>query len=93
MDSWINGYPKDFDLSKYRAKHDASSIARQRCLKDGARSVTRSSCLQLECKRAGDREAQRVISQRIRDHIQRLERRLADLTFSDHYDYQLICSD
>jgi len=42
--------------------------------------VTTLSAAQLERKRANDREAQRAIRQRTKDHIETLERRINDLT-------------
>ncbi|RAL16685.1 uncharacterized protein BO97DRAFT_72891 [Aspergillus homomorphus CBS 101889] len=45
----------------------------------GARKVTSLSAEQLERKRANDREAQRTIRQRTREHIERLEHQVAEL--------------
>ncbi|KAJ9299137.1 hypothetical protein DTO271G3_3379 [Paecilomyces variotii] len=46
----------------------------------GGRKVTSLTAEQLERKRANDREAQRTIRQRTKDHIEHLERRVADLS-------------
>lgn len=46
----------------------------------GARKVTTLSAEQLERKRANDREAQRTIRQRTREHIEQLEHQVADLS-------------
>ncbi|KAE8380660.1 hypothetical protein BDV26DRAFT_128212 [Aspergillus bertholletiae] len=45
----------------------------------GTRKVTSLSVEQLERKRANDREAQRTIRQRTKEHIERLERQVAEL--------------
>ncbi len=45
----------------------------------GTRSVTTLTAAQLERKRANDREAQRAIRQRTKDHIESLERQVRDL--------------
>lgn len=46
----------------------------------GSRKVTSLTAEQLERKRANDREAQRTIRQRTKEHIEHLERRVAELT-------------
>lgn len=46
----------------------------------GTRSVTTLTAAQLERKRANDREAQRAIRQRTKDHIDSLERQVRELT-------------
>ena len=45
----------------------------------GTRSVNTLSAAQLERKRANDREAQRIIRQRTKEHIEDLERQVAEL--------------
>lgn len=60
--------PKSFGTSQKRAS------------RAGTRSVTTLSAAQLERKRANDREAQRAIRQRTKDHIETLERRINELT-------------
>ena len=62
---------------------DASSSkpgAKRRASRAGTRSVATLTPEQLARKRANDREAQRSIRQRIRDHIESLERRIQDLS-------------
>lgn len=46
----------------------------------GTRSVNTLTAAQLERKRANDREAQRAIRQRTKDHIDSLERQVRELT-------------
>lgn len=46
----------------------------------GTRKVTSLSAEQLERKRANDREAQRTIRQRTKEHIESLEHQVAELT-------------
>jgi regulator of replication initiation timing len=54
--------------------------AKRRPSRAGTRSVSTLTAAQLERKRANDREAQRAIRQRTKDHIASLERRIAELT-------------
>ncbi|KAF2454594.1 hypothetical protein BDY21DRAFT_423522 [Lineolata rhizophorae] len=59
--------------------------AKRRASRAGTRSVSTLTAAQLERKRANDREAQRAIRQRTKDHIESLERRIAELTANrDH---------
>ena len=53
--------------------------AKRRPSRAGTRSVTTLTAAQLERKRANDREAQRAIRQRTKDHIENLERQIAEL--------------
>ncbi|XRM40008.1 hypothetical protein ABZX51_003332 [Aspergillus tubingensis] len=53
--------------------------AKKRESRAGTRKVTSLSAEQLERKRANDREAQRTIRQRTKDHIERLEHQVAEL--------------
>ncbi|RAH60063.1 hypothetical protein BO85DRAFT_218027 [Aspergillus piperis CBS 112811] len=53
--------------------------AKKRESRAGARKVTSLSAEQLERKRANDREAQRTIRQRTKEHIERLEHQVAEL--------------
>ncbi|THW09669.1 hypothetical protein D6D02_00310 [Aureobasidium pullulans] len=57
-----------------------SKPASKRASRAGTRSVSTLSAAQLERKRANDREAQRAIRQRTKDHIENLERRISELT-------------
>lgn len=54
--------------------------AKRRPSRAGTRSVSTLTAAQLERKRANDREAQRAIRQRTKDHIENLERRVAELS-------------
>ncbi|KAF2401692.1 hypothetical protein EJ06DRAFT_555349 [Trichodelitschia bisporula] len=54
--------------------------SKRRPSRAGTRSVSTLTAAQLERKRANDREAQRAIRQRTKDHIEQLERRIAHLT-------------
>ncbi|ORY15675.1 hypothetical protein BCR34DRAFT_641673 [Clohesyomyces aquaticus] len=54
--------------------------AKRRPSRAGTRSVTTLTAAQLERKRANDREAQRAIRQRTKDHIENLERQIRELT-------------
>lgn len=54
--------------------------AKRRPSRAGTRSVSTLTAAQLERKRANDREAQRAIRQRTKDHIETLERRIAELS-------------
>ncbi|KAL1296617.1 hypothetical protein AAFC00_000107 [Neodothiora populina] len=57
-------------------------MSQKRASRAGTRSVTTLSAAQLERKRANDREAQRAIRQRTKDHIEALERRINELSMS-----------
>lgn len=61
-------------------KMSASSGVKKRPSRAGTRSVTTLTAAQLERKRANDREAQRAIRQRTKDHIETLERQVRELT-------------
>jgi len=54
--------------------------AKRRPSRAGTRSVSTLTAAQLERKRANDREAQRAIRQRTKEHIENLERRVAELS-------------
>jgi regulator of replication initiation timing len=54
--------------------------AKRRPSRAGTRSVSTLTAAQLERKRANDREAQRAIRQRTKDHIDALERQIQELT-------------
>lgn len=64
--------------SESKGKHSASS--KRRPSRAGTRSVSTLTSAQLERKRANDREAQRAIRQRTKDHIDGLERQISELT-------------
>jgi hypothetical protein len=61
-------------------KSNSMPGAKRRPSRAGTRSVTTLTAAQLERKRANDREAQRAIRQRTKDHIESLERRIAELS-------------
>lgn len=61
----------------------SGSSAKRRPSRAGTRSVSSLTPAQLERKRANDREAQRAIRQRTKDHIENLERKIAELTAGD----------
>lgn len=65
---------------------------KRRCSRAGTRSVTTLTTVQLERKRANDREAQRAIRQRTKEHIDRLERRIADYAQTEKSNEQLAVS-
>jgi len=58
----------------------SSKPSSKRASRAGTRSVSTLSAAQLERKRANDREAQRAIRQRTKDHIENLERRISELS-------------
>ncbi|OCK74510.1 hypothetical protein K432DRAFT_469336 [Lepidopterella palustris CBS 459.81] len=70
------GYSSNSDSKKT----SSPAGAKRRPSRAGTRSVTTLTAAQLERKRANDREAQRAIRQRTKDHIESLERRIAELS-------------
>ena len=66
--------------------------ARKRASRAGTRSVSTLSAAQLERKRANDREAQRAIRARTKEHIEKLEKRIHELTSSDERNEQLLAA-
>lgn len=60
-------------------RKSSTSSGKKRASRAGTRSVTTLSAAQLERKRANDREAQRAIRQRTKDHIDHLEGNLNEL--------------
>jgi hypothetical protein len=65
--------------SESESRQPSSSAGKKRASRAGTRSVTTLSAAQLERKRANDREAQRAIRQRTKDHIDNLERNINEL--------------
>jgi cell division protein FtsB len=57
-----------------------STAGKKRESRPRTRKVTSLTAEQLERKRANDREAQRTIRQRTKEHIEQLERQVADLS-------------
>ena len=76
--------------SSAAANNQQSGSARKRASRAGTRSVSTLSSAQLERKRANDREAQRAIRARTKEHIEKLERRIHELTSSDDRNDQLL---
>jgi regulator of replication initiation timing len=72
--------PYDDHSSGSECKRQQTPGAKRRPSRAGTRSVTTLTAAQLERKRANDREAQRAIRQRTKDHIENLERQIRDLT-------------
>lgn len=68
--------------SESESRQQSSSSGKKRASRAGTRSVTTLSAAQLERKRANDREAQRAIRQRTKDHIDSLERNVNELRAS-----------
>jgi len=68
------------DHSSGSERKQSTSGTKKRASRAGTRSVTTLTAAQLERKRANDREAQRAIRQRTKDHIESLERQVRDLT-------------
>ncbi|KAF2737127.1 hypothetical protein EJ04DRAFT_561773 [Polyplosphaeria fusca] len=72
--------PYDGHSSGSETKRPQTPGAKRRPSRAGTRSVSTLTSAQLERKRANDREAQRAIRQRTKDHIETLERQVRDLT-------------
>jgi hypothetical protein len=72
--------PYDGHSSGSDSKRGGTPGAKRRPSRAGTRSVTTLTAAQLERKRANDREAQRAIRQRTKDHIADLERQIRELT-------------
>ena len=68
----------------------AGSSSKKRASRAGTRSVSTLSAAQLERKRANDREAQRAIRQRTKEHIEKLEKRIAELSSGSESNEQLL---
>lgn len=71
-------------------KSGFSSSSKKRASRAGTRSVSTLSAAQLERKRANDREAQRAIRQRTKDHIDGLEKSITDLRQSQDANEKLV---
>ncbi|KAF7861437.1 hypothetical protein EAF04_008002 [Stromatinia cepivora] len=68
---------------------DKKAGEKKRASRAGSRSVSTLSPAQLARKRANDREAQRSIRLRTKEHIERLEARVEELTNGRHTDVEL----
>lgn len=71
-------------------RKSSTSSGKKRASRAGTRSVSTLSAAQLERKRANDREAQRAIRQRTKDHIDHLERSINDLRGSHEANEKLV---
>lgn len=80
MDNFKKAASYDGHSSGSESKKQQMSGGKKRPSRAGTRSVTTLTAAQLERKRANDREAQRAIRQRTKDHIDALERQVRDLT-------------
>lgn len=74
------------------ANSQQPGTVRKRASRAGTRSVSTLSAAQLERKRANDREAQRAIRARTKEHIEKLERRIHELTSADERNEQLLAA-
>ncbi|KAF2751163.1 hypothetical protein M011DRAFT_473674 [Sporormia fimetaria CBS 119925] len=72
--------PHEGQSSGSDSKRPETAGAKRRASRAGTRSVSSLSAAQLERKRQNDREAQRAIRQRTKDHIANLERQIQELT-------------
>ena len=72
--------PYEEQSSGSETKKQQTPGAKRRPSRAGTRSVTTLTQAQLERKRANDREAQRAIRQRTKDHIEGLEKKIRELT-------------
>lgn len=66
--------------SNRRRESASSSAGKKRESRAGTRKVTSLTAEQLERKRANDREAQRTIRARTKEHIESLEHQVAELS-------------
>jgi myosin heavy subunit len=70
----------DGSTSRKTTSGSTEGGGRKRDSRAGTRKVTSLSAEQLERKRANDREAQRTIRQRTKEHIEKLESQVAELS-------------
>jgi len=80
---------RDYASSDSESRKPSVSV-KKRASRAGTRSVTSLSAAQLERKRANDREAQRAIRQRTKDHIYSLEKDLNELRASHEANERLL---
>ena len=76
--------------SESESRKPSGSSGKKRASRAGTRSVNTLSAAQLERKRANDREAQRAIRQRTKDHIDELEKNVNDLRGSHETHQKLV---
>ncbi|KAH7138361.1 hypothetical protein B0J11DRAFT_475915 [Dendryphion nanum] len=79
MASLKNSPPFDGHSSGSESKRPTTPGAKRRPSRAGTRSVSTLTAAQLERKRANDREAQRAIRARTKEHIESLEKQVRDL--------------
>lgn len=72
------------------SRKTSGSFSKKRASRAGTRSVSTLSTAQLERKRANDREAQRAIRQRTKDHIDSLERTVSELRHSNEANENIV---
>lgn len=72
------------------SRKTSGSSSKKRASRAGTRSVSTLSAAQLERKRANDREAQRAIRQRTKDHIDSLERTVSELRHSNEANENMV---
>ncbi|KAK5134594.1 hypothetical protein LTR08_006250 [Meristemomyces frigidus] len=78
--------------SESESRRPSGSSGKKRASRAGTRSVNTLSAAQLERKRANDREAQRAIRQRTKDHIDNLEKSINDLRGSQETNQKLVAA-
>ncbi|KAK4891322.1 hypothetical protein LTR27_010125 [Elasticomyces elasticus] len=76
--------------SESESRRTGGSTGKKRASRAGTRSVTTLSASQLERKRANDREAQRAIRQRTKEHIETLEKTVSDLRGSQESNEKIV---
>jgi hypothetical protein len=76
--------------SESESRRPSGSSGKKRASRAGTRSVTTLSAAQLERKRANDREAQRAIRQRTKDHIENLEKAISELRGSQESNEKIV---
>ncbi|KAK5688413.1 hypothetical protein LTS10_000391 [Elasticomyces elasticus] len=76
--------------SESESRRTGGSTGKKRASRAGTRSVATLSASQLERKRANDREAQRAIRQRTKEHIETLEKTVSDLRGSQESNEKIV---
>lgn len=82
----------EYASSGSESRKPSSSSGKKRASRAGTRSVTTLSAAQLERKRANDREAQRAIRQRTKDHIDGLEKSIGELRVAQDASEKLVAA-
>lgn len=83
---------REYGSSGSESRNLSVSSTKKRASRAGTRSVTTLSAAQLERKRANDREAQRAIRQRTKDHVDSLEKSINDLRITQDLNEKLIAA-